>query len=327
VGQAVKETKRRSIRPPQFGKFGDTVMRSFDLMDVPEDVAFGQAEGSYRMRTIETERDDLLGFANILPAVAGNEPLMSKALQVFNLADDIEDAEDWEIIADKRLDRLKAMAGQFEVMNEQVHAQAEQMLGQAQELATAGTPEAMLAAQEMQAQSQESISQLPLQLITAADAMPKPIDAKGHGTFIKFWEDTYQSDEFEKFPSVLQEAVYRLWALHQSGVGQAGAIQTEQQVDATKPARDAQKQDAIEQSEHQNALEAEGQGGGEDPEASAGIDHARQVDMADRQHKQAKQSEDVKHRHNKEMENLKAKHALELEKQRAKNKPKGSGKK
>lgn len=312
VEQGVRMTKQRSIRPPQFGKFGDTVMKSFDLMSVPEDVAFGQAEGSYRMKTIETEREDLFAFANVLPAIAGNEPLMSKALQVFGLADEVDDATDWEIIADKRLDRLKALAEEFEVAYQQ--AQAEMVTAQA----TTGAPEAMVAVQQMQAQ--QAVTDLPLQFITAADAMPKPIDAKGHGTFIKFWENTYQSDKFEEYPSILQEAVYRLWALHQEGVGQAGAIATEQEVAATEPAREAQKRDAMEQSEQQAMLE---QDGGEDEQAAKEGDFARQTALTDRQHEQAKDVESSKHRHNKEMENLKAKNVRELEKVRAKNKPKG----
>lgn len=327
IEQAVKLTKQRSIRPPQYGKFGDTVKKSFDLMDVPDDVAFGQAEGSFKMKTPETERDDLFGLVNVLPAVAGNEQLTAKALQVFGLADEVGDETDWEIIADKRLDAMKQLAPQFQAQAEEVAAQAEQLMQQAQ--LVADSPEGATVAQAVQAQIEQAQAQLPLQLIQAANAAPLPMEASGHTAFIHFWEERRKSDEWEEYPPILREAIQRLWAMSQQGVGQAGAIQTEQKVMAMKPATDAQKQDASEQAQQQAALDSQNsqQDNGEQGEESADNAHVRQLQAGNIQHAQTMDAEGMKQSHAKEMENLKHKHAMELEKVRAKNKPKVTGKK
>jgi hypothetical protein len=229
--QAILVERANAIRPSRFGKFGDTVTKEFDAMDVPEDVRLGIAEESWRMRTLETQREDVAAAAQILPMVVGNEPLTEKLYQVFGLDDDIGESDEWEMIAQKRMDALKAMAGQFQAAYEQAQAQIEQM-------AMSDPQGAMLAGQQIE-------SQLPLQLIQAANASPLPMEAKGHPHFIHYWENVRLSDEWDTFPPILQQAIQRLWAMSQQGIGQAGAIQTEQQVMATGPARDAQKQDAI----------------------------------------------------------------------------------
>lgn len=327
VGQAIKQAKQRSIRPPQFGKFGDTVMKTFDLMSVPGDVQFGQAEGSYRMKTIETERDDLLGIAGILPAIAGNEPLMNKALEVFGLADEVGDVTDWEIIAEKRLDAMKALAPQFEPLMEQAEQQSAMMTEQAQAAASSGTPEGVMAAQAIQAQVEQAKVAVPLQLIESAQAAPLPMEASGHHAFVRFWEETRKSDEWDGFPKVLQDAIQSLWAISQKGVGQAGAIQTEQQVIASAPARQAQQEDSAKQAEQQAALEPQNGDDSEQQEASADNVHARQMQAGSVSHAQTRELEAEKHKRTKELENLKTKNALKVEAERAKSKPKGAVKK
>jgi hypothetical protein len=295
--QAILLERANAIRPSRFGKFGDTITKQFDLMDVPEDVRLGVAEESWRMRTLETQREDVAAAANILPNVIGNEPLTTKVYQVFGLDDDLDDSSEWEIVAGKRMDALKAMAGQFQAQAAQIDAQLQQV----------NDPEAaMMAAQQVE-------SQLPLQLIQAANAAPLPIDAKGHPHFIHFYENVRLSDEWDTFPPILQEAVQRLWAMHQQGIGQAGAIQTEQKLMATKPAMDAQ----AEQGQEQAAQAQQGEQASQQHELIAGqLEHERTAVMADKGHDQAKEIEQMKHDH-----------ALELEKIRARNKPKVEGKK
>jgi hypothetical protein len=310
VEQAIELERLHSVRPRLYGKCGDTTAKWFDPMDIPEDIRFGVAEDSWRPRTIETEREDI-GAAISLGVGTGaiqNPALEQKALQVFGLDDDIGDSSDWEILAEKRLDALKAAAPQFEGVIQQVSMQVEQMMMQAQIQASSGTPEGMLAAQVLQQQAQQAEAQLPLKLIEIAQAAPQPMDMAGHPYFISFYEDVYKSDEYDSFPPVLQQAIQRLWAMHQQGIGQAGAIATEQQVMATAPATQAQQEQAAAQNAQTQQSEQAGQS---QQEVSAEDEHSRSMELQDRTHEHAK-----------ELEELKARHAAELEKVRAKNKPK-----
>lgn len=239
IEQTIKLEKLHSLRPSRFGKFGDTVAKWFDASQIPDDVRFGAAQDSWRMRTLETEREDVGAAVQLQIEAIQSEGLRTKAFQVFGLDDDVNEASDWEVLAEKRLDRLKELAPEFEAMLQQSSMELEQ-------IAPVDPASAALMAQEL-------ASQLPLQLIEAANAAPSPMDATGHPYFIKAYVDVYQSDEWDGLPGILKEALNRLWAMHQQGVGTAGAIQTEQQLIATEPARQAQKADTLEQ----QALQAE----------------------------------------------------------------------
>lgn len=247
--QAILVERANAIRPSRFGKFGDTVTKEFDAMSVPEDVRLGVAEESWRMRTLETQREDVAAAAQIIPIVAGNEPLTTKVYQVFGLDDDIDESAEWEMIAQKRMDALKALALQFQSQYEQAQAQLEQM-------AQVDPQGAQMAAQQVEAQ-------LPLQLIQAANASPLPMEAKGHPHFIHFYENVRLSDEWDTFPPILQQAIQRLWAISHAGQGQAGAMITEEQVMAQAPALQAQQQQAgqaqaVQSENEQGKLQAEG---------------------------------------------------------------------
>lgn len=289
VEQGIDLLRANAVHPIAFGKFGETVAKWFDPMRIPEDIKFGVAEDSWRPRTLETEREDVVGAISlgVGSGTIQNQALEEKALQVFGLDDDIDDTQDWEVLAEKRLDALKEAVEMVGPPDE------EMVVGIAEQaVMTGANPEEML----MDAQA--------MQLIQAAGAMPLPIDRPD--IFKRFYEDAYLDEEVDKYPPVYKRAIITLWTLHQDAGAITAAQDTRRMVETQRPAQEPQQEQSMQQQamqermnqagqvEQQNAAQEQEMAGRVLDEGSKEADHARAIEMQDRKFEQQKKLEQVK---------------------------------
>ena len=310
IQQAVELERIHNLRPRLYGKAGETSAKYFRPMDVPEDMKFGTADESWRPRTGETRREDIVAYASIAPALVADPKVDEKARQVFGLEEEADGYDDWLVLAEKRLDAMKAALPQVMQEAQQVQAQLQ------------GKPMPMVP--DPQSGQPVPAYDPVMSLIQAAQAMPRPLDMPGQQHYVRFYNDVYQRDEFDTFPPLLQQAIEKLFLLHTQGIGQAGAIQTEVQVAAQQPAMQAQR-DAQQGQQDAQAAQEQGKAQQEQNQAAtgahheaigAGVDHARTMEVDAAKHARAVELEQMKHKNN-----------LELEKVRSQNRPKAQGKK
>lgn len=303
IQQAVELERTHGIRPRAFGKFGESVKKWIDPLSLPEDLQFAAAEDSWQTRTFETEKNDLGSAINIGVGQGKLNPIVEEqAMRVFGLDEDIDDYEDWAVKGEKRLDAIDAALPA--IMQEMQQ------------------PEAQQAAQVMNPQTGQPAYNPVQRLIEVAQARPQPMDGPGHQHFMRFYETVYNTDAWDTFAPLKQQAIAMLWQAHQSA-----GMQLQQQMAAAQNAPEQQAQDK--QNEHeQSAADAEH---GRNAEASqreqegAQADHGRQITQAIIQHKAAELSAEQAHRNALELEakkqqgeKQKQKFALQLEAARRK---------
>jgi len=293
ITQAVALERKHNLRPRLYGKVGDTAAKWFQPMQIPEDIKFGSAEESWRPRTLETQREDVAGYIQLSAGIKDPQ-IDEKARRVFGLDDEVDGYDDWMVLGEKRLDALKAALPQLL----QEAAQIQQELQ--------GKPMPM---QLNPATGQPAPVYDPaMSLIQKAQAAPRPMDMPGHLHYARFYNEKYQSDEWDSYHPILQQAIEKLFLMHQQGIGQAMAVQTEIQVEGQKPAMQAQQENqqaqAAAQDQRQGDTETRGRG---EEEAGKQGDHGRSMQADELKHQRAKELQDWKHQHDLEIERIRSK--------------------
>jgi len=326
ITNAVEMQRTYGIRPHAYGKFGDTITKLFDPMLLPEDIRFGVAEDSWRPTTLETQRDDVAAVGGIIAQLGpdADPALKDKVMEVFGLESTNDGYEDWAIRAAKRLEALKAAVPAATQEQQQVEAQL-----------AALPPDQAAALQQAQQDGTAPPPPDPAQrLIEIAGVAPRPLDVEGHVHYTRFWLNIYNSDEFDTFPPILQDAIESLYGASQDGIGQAGAVKTDQMVASQKPAMEAQA--AAEAATAQASQAGQGQQQADAATAQAEAqgraqlqakvaDHISKEHLTAAEHERTIAMEKATHQREKELQAKEHKHAIELERIKAKNKPKPQG--
>jgi hypothetical protein len=306
ITQAVALERLYNQRPRQFGKFGDSVVKWLDPIDIPEDCPFGPAEDSWRPRTLETQREDVMNYSQVVSILApvGDKPTVDKAKRVFGMDAEISDYEDWAVRGEKRLDALKQALPA--VLQELAQEQTiQQQTGQ--------MPDEMEAQDNPQEEGQEP-QQAPLspgqRLIQVAGVTPRPLDMPGHEFSVRFWAEQFTTDEFDSWHPVLQDAVEQMFILHSDGIGQAGAVATDQMVTAQGPAMKAQFEQAAQQTQQEQAGQgsehAQNMEGMAVEDARSANDHQREMESKRHESREG----DKQRRHEREQSNREPKHTV-----------------
>lgn len=285
IQQAVELERVHGIRPRAFGKSGESVKKWIDPLSLPEDLQFAAAEDSWQTRTFETEKNDLGSAIQIGVGQGKLNPVVEEqAMRVFGLDEDVDDYEDWAVKGEKRLDAMDAALPA--IMQEMQQ------------------PEVQQVAQVVNPQTGQPAYNPVQRLIEVAQAMPQPMDGPGHQHFMRFYESIYNTDAWDTFPPLKQQAIAMLWQAHQ-----AAGMQLQQQMAAAQNAPEQQAQDK--QNEHeQSAADAEHGRNAETAQREqegAHADHGRQITQAIVQHKAAELSAEQAHKNALELEEKKQK--------------------
>lgn len=271
IEKTVKLEKTYNVRPRYYSKFGDTVGKWIDPLDIPEEIRFIPEEDSHQPRTQENRKSDTgnaislgWGTPNLLPIA------QEQIAKEFRMPKGEDDYDAWSIKAEKRLDAMREVA---RVMGQQEEAMAQSGMQQPPD------------SEGSEIVPDDEMAQPAMSLIQFAKAAPQPLD--NHILFQRFWTEVYLSDDFDEMPPVLQDAIVQLHGLHEVAMAQKQGQQAMLQQSALAPVMEQEQAMQQGQQESQNVADAESQ----DRQQVA----QQESDEAARQHEREMTQEKFKH--------------------------------
>ena len=282
--QGLKIWQQKQQYPRYFGRFTESTGRMLRGLDIPYELRVRFEPDSHEPRTNFDKKQDFAALIGLLAQVPEAPPPIAKAaIRLFAPDLDLDEADSWSLIGQKRVDAM-----------DEVEEKAKGLMQQ-------------------QGLDEQMASPFVLQEMLRVAAPDQLLD--NHQALGAFYREYYLSDEYLNSSEVKKEAIHQLVMAHEAGGVMEAQKEVAQQVAAQAPAQQAQMEQQAQQKQIDGAGEGEETARQEANESEArqadeergGIEREHQAGEAEKQRLHDREMQSEKHAHEQEMAKIKAK--------------------